>query len=122
MIELKTKHQWFPLWPGQDRRARERKAARVFAGLQVAECPNEFPPSRREVLFVDAKFQSLLAIFVERKKIKIVVGAAMQDPALKINGGVNEGVEFAAIFGLNVKGSVTSLAFELWPKTIRSLP
>ena len=64
----------------------------------------------REVLFVDAKFQSLLAIFVERKKIKIVVGAAMKDPALIINGGVNEGVGFAAIFGLNVKSNVTDFS------------
>jgi hypothetical protein len=54
------------------------------------------------VLFVDAKFQRLLIVFIQREKIMVIIRAAMEDAALEVNGSINQGVHCAAIFGLHM--------------------
>ena len=56
------------------------------------------------MLLIEAKFQGLETVGVERKQIKVIVGAAVKDAALVIDGGIEEGVSLAAIFRLDVEG------------------
>jgi len=58
----------------------------------------------RAMLLIEPKLQSLFAVGVDREEIEIVVGSAVQDAAVEINGGVNESVGGAAILRLDVVG------------------
>jgi NADH-quinone oxidoreductase subunit A len=58
------------------------------------------------MLLVHAQFESAFAIRVERKQVKIIVGAAVQDVAAEINGRINKSVNRAAFFRLDVEGGV----------------
>jgi hypothetical protein len=56
------------------------------------------------MLLVHSEFQRLLAFWIQGKQILIVVGAAVQNASLKIDGGINQGMSGAAIFRLDVVG------------------
>ena len=58
------------------------------------------------VLIVQTQFQGLLAIIVQRQQIVIIVGSAMQDPAVEVNGGINQPMGCSTIFGLHVKRDI----------------
>lgn len=57
------------------------------------------------VLVVQTKFQRTFMGRVQREQIKIVVGEAVQHTPVEINGGINERVRGATIFGLDVIGN-----------------
>src|SRR5207302_288607 len=59
------------------------------------------------VLLVETHLQSLLAAGIQRKQIEIVIRPAVQDASVEVNGGINERVRGAAIFGLYVIGRAT---------------
>jgi len=57
-------------------------------------------------LIVEAEFEGVTGVVVERQEIEVVEGAAMQNPALAVDGGVDESVGFTAVFGLHVKSGI----------------
>ena len=54
------------------------------------------------MLFVEAKFKSGLAIGIERKKVEVVVGAAIEHASAGVNSSVDERGRRAGVFGLDV--------------------
>jgi hypothetical protein len=58
------------------------------------------------VLFIETEFQRLFAAGIKGEQIEIIISAAEEDAAAKIDSGINQGVSGAAIFRLDVVGGV----------------
>src|SRR3977135_2977580 len=54
------------------------------------------------VLFAETQPERFFGFGVEGQEVEIIIGAAMQDAATSINGGVDERASGAGIFGLPV--------------------
>ncbi len=56
------------------------------------------------MLIVEAQLQGAQPVFVERQEIAIAAGAVMHYSTATVDGGIENGVGFAAVLGLHVIG------------------
>jgi hypothetical protein len=56
------------------------------------------------MLIVEAQLEGAQPVFVERQEIAIAGGAVMHYAAATVDGGIENGVGFAAVLGLHVIG------------------
>jgi hypothetical protein len=68
------------------------------------------------VLFIEAEFQGLFTVRIKGKQIEIIVRAAVENAAVKINSGINESVGGATVFGLDVIEDVPDLEVGIMAK------
>ena len=61
------------------------------------------------MLLFEAEFQGLLAIFVQGKQVEIVVGSAMENAPVIVDGGIEERVGVTAVFRLDMEGDIPEL-------------
>ena len=76
-------------------------------GSRLRYCQLEFATAdgfqNCAVLFINAKLQRLLGVIGQREEVVVIIRAAMEHAALVVDGGINQGVSCAAIFGLHMK-------------------
>src|SRR5208337_5242733 len=54
------------------------------------------------VLLIQAQFQGLLAIVIERQQVVVIIRAAVQHASAEVDRGVNQGEGFATVLCLDV--------------------
>ena len=54
------------------------------------------------MLFINTQLESFFSVGVKGQEVEIIIGAAMENAATGVNGGVNERARYAGIFRLHV--------------------
>ena len=68
------------------------------------------------MLVVNPLPKQILMFRTERQQIKIIIGAAVQNAAAAIDGGVDESIRGAAVLGLHVKDRLPHLYIRVMPE------
>jgi len=102
----------FQVKRGGSGRVGMRRGCRLWRGIrrngQLQRSGTNFVHDGAMLLF-QTQLESLLAVLIEGKQIEVVIGPAVQDAAMVVDRGIEQGMSFATIFGLNVESDVSEL-------------